>query len=246
MLTPLPLRKLGALALAAFTFVSAQPALAAEDERDTSFSLLLNQDNFFGFYGSFNGLIELDEDTDFSFYGIQWTTPAFSTDGAGADLWTEFGVGLNFHAMDDKLMIKPQLGVLGGALQSGGEDDPQDGAGANFPDGVVPSLTINYSGDKYEAEWYSGYYIAAQGQDSLDFLHVWLNAGYKFSQYVSAGGHVEYLSETDAIDQSFYTWVGPYVQFSLPQGVFARLSAGADVDGSAVGQFYKLTVGTSF
>jgi len=40
--------------------------------------------------------------------------------------------------------------------------------------------------------------------------------------------------------------VGPYVQFSLPQGVFARLSAGADVDGSAVGQFYKLTVGTSF
>ena len=44
----------------------------AQEERDTSFTLMMNQDNFFGFYPSFNGLIELNDDIDFSFYGITW------------------------------------------------------------------------------------------------------------------------------------------------------------------------------
>ena len=123
----------------------------------------------------------------------------------------------------------------------------RSGSGANFLDGVVPSLTVNYADDKWEAEWYSGWYVATQGDDTNDFLHLWLNGGYRFSPYVSAGAHFEYLDQTDGgAQQSLYTWLGPYVQFSLPQGFFARLSAGADIDGAGVGDFYKVNVGMNF
>ena len=229
-------------------------APAQADPGDTSYSVLMNQDNFFGFYPSFNGLIEMNETTDFSFYGILWTSDALSFTGLSSDIWTEFGVGLNYRLMDDKLAIKPQLGLLGGSLLSGGETD-DNGSGANVFDGVVPSLTINYSDDTFEAEWYSGYYIATQGNDASgiapnDFLHLWANGGYKFNQFVSAGAHYEYLDQTDGPtgnEQSVYMWLGPYVQFTLPEnGFFARFSGGSDIDGAGTGDFYKLNVGMSF
>jgi hypothetical protein len=218
-------------------------------DRDTSFTAMLNQDNFFGFYPSFNGLIGFDG-WDFSFYGIQWTTDLFGT-APGSDLWTEFGAGASFTAMDGKLAIKPQLGFTNGVLLS--TPDVNDGAtGGNVFDGIVPSLTVNYSGEKFEAEWYSGYYAALRnrGDDgTLDFLHLWVNGGYKFSDYVSAGVHFEWLDNTVAEGgeaSSVYQWLGPYVQFSLPKGFFARFSAGADLEDGAAGDFYKLNVGMTF
>lgn len=225
--------------------VSAMPAHAAKG--DTSYSVLMSQDNFFGFYPSFNGLVGIDDDTDFSFYGILWTRDAFGTsDLSGDDLWTEFGVGINRRMLDGRLSVKPQLGILNGALLSGGETD-SDGTGANIFDGVVPSLTMNYSDEKYEAEWYSGYYIATQGQNENDFIHLWLNGGYKLNQYASVGAHYELLDQTEGgAEQSIYQWLGPYVQFTLPQGFYARFSAGADIDGGGTGDFYKLNVGMSF
>jgi len=246
----------GAITLAALISLPAAKADETE-EPDDSFTVLLSQDAFFGFYPSFSGLIGLSDDVDFSFYGIMWTKPAFglAANNEGDDLWTEFGVGANLHFMDDTLMVKPQIGITNGALLSGGELDANGNVtGSKVADGVVPSLTVNYSGEKWEAEWYSGYYLAARNRSdnaALDFLHVWLNAGYKVTPKFSVGGHWEWLDNTrntypGAQEDDVYQWLGLYTQFTLPQGVFARFSAGADVKGSQQGDFYKLTIGYSF
>lgn len=232
---------------------AAQGTPAPRSER---FSVVLNQDAFFGFYPTFNGLIPVGENVDLSFYGIMWTTDAFGT-GLGSDLWTEFGIGANFILADGKLQIKPQVGLTNGALLSGGvvdEDGDPTGTGGNFADGIVPSLTINYSDDTFEAEYYGGYYAALRNRNenaALDFLHTWVNAGYKFTSNVSAGAHYELLSNTrntfpGGSTAVVYQWLGPYVQFSLSKGFFARFTAGADIEEGGDGDFYKLAVGMSF
>ena len=222
--------------------------------RDERFSVVLNQDAFFGFYPTFNGLIPVGDNVDLSFYGIMWTTDAFGT-GLGSDLWTEFGIGANFILNDGKLQIKPQVGLTNGALLSRGvrdEDGDPTGAGGNFADGIVPSLTINYLDDSFEAEYYGGYYAALSNRNevgALDFLHTWVNAGYRFTKNVSAGAHYELLSNTRTEGGStavVYQWLGPYVQFSLSKGFFARFTAGADIEEGGQGDFYKLAVGMSF
>ncbi|MEM6709999.1 MAG: DUF6733 family protein [Pseudomonadota bacterium] len=224
-----------------------------EEGRDTSFTLLTSQDNFFGFYPSFNGLVEVNDNMDFSFYGILWTRDAFGTTGTGDDLWTEFGAGVNLKYMDGRLNVKPQIGITNGSLLSGGETDSDGNTGGYFLDGIVPSLTINYADDRFESEWYSGYYLAARDGDTErtnDFLHLWLNGGYRFSNYVSAGLHYEWLEQTDGAapgaEETVYIWLGPYVQFSLPKGFFARFSAGSDISDDGTGDFYKLNVGMTF
>lgn len=239
--------------------VVAAAAAAAQDAppaRDERFSVVLNQDAFFGFYPTFNGLIPVSDNVDLSFYGIMWTTDAFGT-GIGSDLWTEFGIGANIILNDGKLQIKPQVGLTNGALLSGGvvdEDGDPTGTGGNFADGIVPSLTINYSDDTFEAEYYGGYYAALRNRNenaALDFLHTWVNAGYKFTGNFSAGAHYELLSNTrntypGGSTAVVYQWVGPYVQFSLKKGFFARFTAGADIEEGGDGDFYKLAVGMSF
>ena len=233
--------------------------------RSDSFTVTLNQDSFFGFYPAFNGLIAVSENVDFSFYGILWTTDAFATstpgvNGApatlnvGSDLWTEFGVGAAIYS--GGFVIKPQIGLTNGALLSrgvrGGPNDTPTGTGGNFADGIVPSLTINYSDETFEAEYYGGYYAALRNRNdvgSLDFLHTWINAGYKFSDKISAGAHYELLSNTRAqggATARVYQWLGPYVQFKTSNGFFARFTAGADIESGNDGDFYKLTAGFTF
>lgn len=243
-----------ALALdSAAVTAAVQAATPASEKRSESFTVVLNQDSFFGFYPTFNALIPVGENVDLSVYGILWTTPDFSTNGGGGDLWTEFGIGANFYAMDGALTIKPQIGILNGALLSGGA---AGGTGGNVFDGVVPNLTMNYSDDAFEAEFYGGYYAAARNRNSsgLDFLHTWINAGYKFTSNFSAGAHYEILSLTRNSNpgggaSNVYQWVGPYVQFSLDNGFFTRFTAGAEMGGGVAGNngdFYKLAVGFSF
>lgn len=245
-----------ALLVAAPSVAQDMPAAARAEKRDASFTVTLNQDSFFGFYPAFNGLVPVSETTDFSFYGIFWTKPAFGLGqgNSGDDLWTEFGVGVNFNLADGRLKVKPQLGFTNGSLLSGGAIEGGATTGARFLDGIVPSLTINYSDDQFEAEWYSGYYAALRqrgGDAALDFLHLWANAGYKFSGLVSAGGHYELLSNTrntypGGEAARTYQWLGAYVQFSLPAGFFARFTGGADIESGNSGDFYKMTVGMSF
>jgi len=167
---------------------AAAAAAAAQDGtggRSESFTVTLNQDAFFGFYPAFNGLIPVSENVDFSFYGIIWTTDAFGT-GLGSDLWTEFGVGAAIYT--GNLVVKPQIGLTNGALLSGGARDPNGvaaGTGGNFADGIVPSLTMNYSDNAFEAEFYGGYYAALRNRNddaALDFLHTWINAGAKITR----------------------------------------------------------------
>lgn len=111
--------------LTAAIFMVATSA-SAQLDRDPSLTVTLNQDTFFGFNPAFNGLIPINEDVDFSLYGIFWTSPSFSSgalfgDSNGFDLWTEFGGGVNFHFLDGRLQVQPQLGILSGVLLSGGE-----------------------------------------------------------------------------------------------------------------------------
>lgn len=220
--------------------------------RSDSFTVTLNQDSFFGFYPSFNGLIPVSENVDFSFYGILWTTDAFGT-ALGSDLWTEFGVGAAIYS--GGFVIKPQIGLTNGALLSGGvvnNAGNPTGTGGNFADGIVPSLTINYSDPTFEAEYYGGYYAALRNRNenaALDFLHTWINAGYRFSDKISAGAHYELLSNTrntGGATARVYQWVGPYVQFKTSNGFFARFTAGADIESGNDGDFYKLTAGFTF
>lgn len=253
----------GEVVISSAAVAAAVQGASAPAPRDERFSVVLNQDAFFGFYPTFNGLIPVSDNVDLSFYGILWTTPSFaSTALAGAgpsgnDLWTEFGIGANFILADGKLQVKPQIGITNGALLSGGVLDANDvptGTGSNFGDGIVPSLTINYSDPSFEAEYYGGYYAALANRNNdaaLDFLHTWVNAGYKFTGNFSAGLHYELLSNTRTTypggnEAVVYQWVGPYVQFALNKGFFARFTAGADVEEGGDGDFYKLAVGMSF
>ena len=254
------LRTASARLLTFIAIAGASPALAQEagpSNRDPTFTVTMNQDTFFGFYPAFNGLVPVNDVMDFSFYGIFWTKPAFGLGqgNSGDDLWTEFGVGLNFNLMEGKLKVKPQLGFTNGSLLSGGARNTDgDTVGARFLDGVVPSLTMNYSDDSFEAEWYSGYYAALRqrnGDAAQDFLHLWVNAGFKFSSLVSAGAHYELLSNTrntyaGGQTARVYQWLGPYVQFTLPQGMFARFTGGSDIESGNAGDFYKLSIGMTF
>ncbi len=242
---------------------AAVQASTAAAERSESFAVVLNQDSFFGFYPTFTGLIPVSEKVDLAFYGILWTTDAFGT-GLGSDIWTEFGIGANFLAADGKLKIKPQIGITNGALLSRGNlgVGPRNTTttlnGGNVFDGIVPSLTMNYADDKFEAEFYGGYYAALRNRSAnvgaLDFLHTWVNAGYKFTKNFSAGAHVEILANTrvDAPGgraSNVYQWYGPYVQFSLSNGFFARFTGGFEEGGGRAGNrgdFYKLAFGFSF
>jgi len=216
---------------------------SADEGREDSYSIILNQDSFFGFYPSFNGLVPISDNVDFSFYGILWTKPSFGLNptNTGDDLWTEFGVGANFLFLDGDLAVKPQIGLTNGALLSGGDiDENGNVTGANFADGFVPSLTANYSGVRQR-----------DGDAALDFFHTWLNAGFKFSDYVSAGAHYEILQTArntypGGATGLAYQWIGGYTQFSLPKGFFARFTAGTDISDNGQGDFYKLGTGFSF
>ena len=232
--------------------IAAAAAVAAQDGtggRSESFTMVLNQDAFFGFYPTFNALIPVSDNMDLSVYGILWTTADFSSGaGDGRDLWTEFGIGVNIYALDGKLTIKPQVGITNGFLLSQGTDD---GQGGNVFDGIVPNLTMNYSDDSFEAEYYGGYYAAVRNRNTrgLDFLHTWVNAGAKVTSNFSAGGHYEVLALTRAAGGSaanIYHWVGPYVQFKLKNGFFTRFTGGWDVGEGNSGDFYKLAAGFTF
>lgn len=245
--------RIAAFAVAASMVLSA-PLLAQDDTSASSFTVALNQDNFFGFYPTVAGTYTPNKKSkvDLAFYGTLWTIPAFNVGGAanGANLWTEFGVGARVRLADDRLFIKPQIGVTNGSLLSGAPT----GGSPNVFDGIVPSLTINHSATRTEAEVYTGYYRAARevGPVQLDFLHYWANTGVKFARIASAGVHLEHLrnSRTTARGGSpsdTYRWVGGYLQFTLPHSEsFARLTVGNNVLDGATGGFYKLSTGITF
>lgn len=225
----------------------------AQAQDNLSMNVSLNSDSFFGFYPFFAGTYE-GSSVDFTFYGILWSG---GTGGAWGN-WTEFGVGVGIPA--GNFYINPQIGVLGGNLGSGN-------ASSVVGESIVPSLTIQLDSDAMEGELYAGYYLGmdhGSAEAKSNFLHYWLNTGYKISPFISAGLHFEHL-RFEAGDEpegtppgaerknfNFYMVAGPYVQFS-GKNFFTRFTvcedfrSDFDVDnGGELSNFYKLSIGYSF
>jgi hypothetical protein len=255
------LRLLTAVVCTAAVFCLPSHGQQAQDEKRTSYTVSLNQDTFFGFYPSATGSYKLNDRLDATVYGIFWTTPSFGT-GGGGGLWTEFGGGVNVKTFDGKLQFNPQLGILNGKLLSNGQSPMA-------LEGYVPNITVNLKTDKTEGQFYMGGYMAARTGERLNpttnrlekvpvqnnFLHWWVNGGYRISKVVSAGLHYEALgSYPDGVGNppsaDVYRWLGPYFQANLSDSFSLRFTAGGNVldrpatDGN--GSFYKMTASYTF
>lgn len=229
----------------------AQNDSASIESKNLEMSVSLNSDIFFGFYPFFTGSYVVGEKIDFTFYGIQWSGGT----GSGWGNWTEFGIGLGYKPNED-LYINPQIGLLNGSLTSG-LGTPV------LAEGVVPNLTIGLDNDVVEGEIYGGYYLGLDHGNATtnNYLHYWINGGYKVSKIFSFGLHFEHLRFTggkghaDDAAYDYYQAIGPYIQFSKPNGnAFTRFSGGPDlrsqeqIDKSGWNQpsFFKLTLGFDF
>jgi hypothetical protein len=255
------LRLLTAAVCAAIVFCAPLPGQQASTDKRASYTVSFNQDSFFGFYPSASGAYKINDRLDATVYGIFWTTPSFGT-GGGGGLWTEFGGGVNIKTFDGKLQFNPQLGILNGRLLSNGQ----------FPmalEGYVPNITVNLKTDRTEGQFYMGGYMAGRRGQRLNattnrledvpvqnnFLHWWVNGGYRVTKVVSGGLHYEVLGSYpdgtgNAGSADLYRWLGPYVQANLSDSFSLRFTAGANVldrpatDGN--GSFYKMTASYTF
>jgi hypothetical protein len=224
----------------------------------------LKQDTFFGFQTILDAGYEIQDNIDFTFYSWLWTNPNFGQipgvgSPGGSGLWTEVGAGLNFRLFNDTLSINPQIGMLNGALLSSNVIGQDIQAG----EGVVPNITINYDDEFFTAEGYFAYYMATRGDRAHDFIHNWVNAGFRPGLFnfenvpiSSIGAHWEHLrlqksraeggSFARHATQTIYNWVGPYIEFALPMNLALRFAGGVDLKESVAGDFYQATIKLDF
>ncbi len=226
------------------------PLKATGGEEAFSGSVTLNQDVFFGFYPILNGSYAINDRFALTFYGLFWTNPALTPSGTGGSgLWTELGVGVSFALFDKLVTVNPAIGYLNGTLLSG----------ASRPrpfDGIVSQVSFSHAGTYTEGQLYFAYYAATSAPSNNDFLHWWTTAGLRpfanrdnVTQILSFGVHFEQLYQTKARISStsnIYTWLGPYVQVTLPNNVFLRVNAGWDLQDNISGSFYKASMGFVF
>lgn len=210
-----------------------------------SADLSLNLDAFFGFNPMMTMAYNFTPEDAITFYGIQWGAGTGSAWGQ----WTEFGIGYNRSVGD--FDINPQIGFTMGNLLSSGGYQP-----GIIGDGIVPNLTLNYESDYLEGQLYAGYYAALRdetesGEATNNYVHYWVNLGYRASDFFSFGGHFEelYLSGGEingggSLDRADgYMWVGPYLQFQKGNAGM-RFSFGGNLADEnarfAPNDFYKL------
>ncbi len=123
------------------------------------------------------------------------------------------------------------MGLLNGSLTSG--------LGSTvLAEGIVPNITVGIDKEKTEGELYAGYYLGFDhgNANTNNYLHYWLNYGYKFNSVVSMGVHYEHLRFTggqgygDDVAYDYYQAVEPNIQFSKPDGsAYTRFSSGFDL-----------------
>lgn len=227
------------------------PVIApSDDAAPFSGSVTLNQDSFFGFYPILNGSYALNDRFALTFYGLFWTNSGFTPTGTGGTgLWTEFALGISFSILDGAITVNPAVGFLNGALLSG--------ADRSVPfEGVVSQVSFSHAAKYTEGQLFAAYYTATSAPSNNDFFHWWLTAGVRpfadncnWTQIVSVGAHFEQLYQTKARagdTSNIYTWLGPYVQFTLPNNVFLRVNSGWDLQDNVSGNFYKATIGYMF
>jgi hypothetical protein len=228
------------------------PLIAAGDEPASPFSgsVTLNQDSFFGFYPILNGAYQLNDRFYLTFYGLFWTNPGFTPSGTGGTgLWTEIAAGIGFNILDDLLYVNPAVGFLNGRLLSGADRS------VAF-EGIVTQISFSHAAKYTEGQLFWAYYTATSAPTVNNFLHWWITGGVRpfadsdnWSQIISVGAHFEQLYQTKnklGDTSNLYTWIGPYVQFTLPNNVFMRVNVGWDTQDTVSGNFYKATIGYVF
>lgn len=194
-----------------------------------SVTMAMQADSFFGFNPSIYGTYGLTDNIALAFNFTYWTMIS----GVGVhdnNPWLETDVGLNFTFFDKRLSITPMIGfVHGQLLSSRGGFFPNGGGSLNERttafEGAVPNLTVNYLDDRFEGEFYIGYYKAIRSEGggpgggagcvtvgdaggnclgpnqggnrgTWDFLHYWANAGVRLNSMWSVGAHYEHLLTT--------------------------------------------------
>lgn len=216
-----------------------------QEQENSSFSLTMVSDTFFGFAPLVTGDYSINNKTSFTYYGIYWSGGT----GLNWGNWAEFGAGVNFQ-LSESVNFNPQLGIVHGNLLSSFTAGP-----SVFGDGLVPNLILGLDNEQVEGEIYFGYYLPlrSEGETTSSFIHYWASLGYKLSDFVSAGAHYEHLyGGPENAEEDYYQWIGPYVQLNDPKGRgFIRLSGGlglVDSDGFEQwnNSFYKLAFGINF
>jgi hypothetical protein len=194
-----------------------------------SVTMALQADSFFGFNPQVYGIYGLTDNVALAFNFTYWTMIS----GIGVhdnNPWLETDVGLSLTFLDKRLAITPMIGfVHGQLLSSRGGFFPNGGGSVNERttafEGAVPNITVNYIDNRFEGEFYMGYYkairseggspggtvdcppigtgggnclgaIPAGGRGTWDFLHYWANAGYRVNSLFSVGAHYEQLLTT--------------------------------------------------
>lgn len=195
-----------------------------------SVTMAMQADSFFGFNPQIYGTYGLTDNIALAFNVTYWTMIS----GVGVhdnNPWLETDVGVNLTFLDKRLSVTPMIGfVHGQLLSSRGGFFPNGGGSVNERttafEGAVPNITINYLDDRFEGEFYLGYYkaIRSEGGDpgaattctvigdpgggnclgpnqggnrgTWDFLHYWANAGYRLNSMWSVGAHYEHLLTT--------------------------------------------------
>lgn len=161
----------GCLVLGLLCAWGAAPAKAGmtDDLMDTtkhpvSVTMAMQADSFFGFNPSIYGTYGLTENVALAFNITYWT--AISGLGVHNNTpWLETDMGVNLTFLDKRLSITPMIGFVHGQLLSsrGGFFSNGDGSTNERTtafEGVVPNLTMNYLDDRFEGEFYIGYYKA--------------------------------------------------------------------------------------
>ncbi len=213
-------------------FAEAQAA-TTDDLMDTtkhpvSVTMAMQADSFFGFNPSIYGTYGLTDNIALAFNFTYWTMIS----GVGVHdnaPWLETDVGLNFTFLEKRLSVTPMIGfVHGSLLSSRGGFFPNGGGSVNERttafEGAVPNIIANYVDDRFEGEFYMGYYKALRseggsggggsigcanpggtnclgpiqggGRGTWDFLHYWVSAGVRMNSMWSLGAHYEHLLTT--------------------------------------------------
>ncbi|MGA6828630.1 DUF6733 family protein [Nitrospira sp. NS4] len=243
--------------------------LMDQTKHPVAVTMALQADSFFGFNPALYGTYGLTKDVALAFSTTYWT----NIGGVGAhdqNPWLEFDLGLNATFLDKRLSITPMIGTVHGMLLSSRAGSFSKG-GSNVNarttafDGWVPSLTANYLDNRFEGEFYMGYYKSGRTDGTVpetpnpgradgrtgtwDFLHYWVNAGYRVNSMFSFGLHYEHLLSTRDnsaayAQQDYYRWLGPYVEMKLAGGMAFRFTAGHDYGDNE--DFYKLKFTKTF
>lgn len=212
----------------------------------TSFTISLNQDNFWGLFPQVGGTIPLTDDFGITFGGILWANVVGAS--GGVSYWTEVGVGVSYSLLDGALAFAPMFTtVLGQRFAARGDESAERNT---IIDGLLPNLTVTYSDDRFDGEVFAAYYRAVGGGSGVfvlnDFIQGWAWAGVKLHEFVSIGAHYEMYraAQSDGVVTDFYQWLGGYAEVKLAGDVAVRLTAGHDL--IQPDDFMKIRVAKTF